>query len=285
MEFKHYEIIKSNGKAWYGINRIGYPAYIEEQIRLEKYNAHRNSIYSERECEVDCFLSVLENYSNNKLTMLDLGAGWGEWSLALHGVLQNKLIKSSLNNYYAVAVECDKEHYSNSIKNYELNGIIGNVVYGAIGNKNSKTRINSGKISSKYCGASLTYDGNFHDSKILALISGLYHRLSGQTDVVNEYTLKYIYYNKCFGDVNLLIMDIQGSESIVINNSIDIINKVDYLLIGTHGNKIHNLIKNTLSTSFNIIVDAQPNCATEIIENYIVLCRQGQDGILLCQKK
>ncbi len=284
--FKHYEVkdLNKNRLAWYGYRRKGYPETIMNQIREEKESAHKARIFSERECEVDCFLKVLSE-SNGEFNMMDLGSGWGEWSLALSGVINNKIIPTKISDYYTVAVECDKYFYDFAVENFKTNNVKGKVIYGAVSDKDGTTKINTGSISKKYCGSSLSFSGYFSNSRMLALASGCYHYFTKQTDDVPMFSLNSLI-KKYFPDkdINLIVMDIQGAETLALENLSDK-NLIEYMMIGTHGYSVHNKVKSILAESYEFIVDAPPSSITQIDDNYKVVCKKGQDGIILCKSK
>jgi FkbM family methyltransferase len=289
MYLQHFAVKNVNKKqlAWYGYKREGCPETIIKQTRREKEIAHDHGLlYSERDCEVDCFLSVLSWVNKDSLTLLDLGTGWGEWPLALGGTIKNKLIETKVKDYFALAVECDKSFFDYAYGNYLLNGIKGRVLYGAVGKEDGKTRVNVGNISKKCCGSSLSFAGYFSDSKLFARLSGMYHYLTNQTDEVEMFcidTLVEKYLPKKW--VDFIVMDVQGTEILALEGAGKTLGKANYLMIGTHGDSVHEKVKSMLVDRFDFIVDAKPNGVTTINQDYKVICQKGQDGILLCKSR
>lgn len=287
MDIKHFQVkdCNKNGLAWYGLKREGCPETILSQIRRERELAINQGVYSERDCEVDCFLSVLSGINKSSISLLDLGTGWGEWSLALHGVLNNNIISTRFKDYSTVAVECDEKFYQLACNNFLNNKVKGRVLNKAIGKYQGFTNINVGKISNQYCGSSLSFSGYFSNSRILAMLSGVYHLLSGNTKKVEMVGIDQLVNHYFDNEVNFLIMDIQGAEVLALDGIEYSLDKINYMMIGTHGNSVHEMVKEILRDDYEFIVDAKPNSITEINDEYKVICQKGQDGILLCESK
>lgn len=285
MDIKHYEIKQNDGLAWYGFKRIGCPTTITSQIRQERETANAYGLFSERECEVDCFLSVLEETKKKNFTLLDLGAGWGEWMMALVGTVKNKIIPLEIFSTYVVSVECDKKFSRIANENLVANHINGRVINAAVGDHQGITRVNTGRIAEKYCGSSLSYDGYFSDSQLLARLSGIYHSICGKTKKVDMVSIDYIASQYLDKHPDMVIMDIQGAEILALNGAKESLPFIDYLMIGTHGKSVHQKVRNMLRDKYEIVVDALPDGITEIGSGYRVMCLKGQDGILLCKRK
>lgn len=289
MRIQHIQVkdINKNGVAWYGFKREGCPETISVQSRQECELAREKGahFYSERECEVDAFLGVLSEIKKENVTLLDLGTGWGEWVLALAGAIKNKLIPMTIRNYYGVAVECDKYFYDYAWGNFASNKINAIAVYGAVGKYNGETRVNVGYLSQKCCASSLSFGGYFSGSKLFALISGAYHFLSRKTDKVPMFCIDYLIEEHMQGKVDIITMDIQGTEVMAIEGMEKSLDNIGYMMIGTHGESIHEKVKNLLQDKFDFIIDASPNRITGINDSYAVICQRGQDGILLCKSK
>jgi FkbM family methyltransferase len=287
MNIEHYQVknLNNKGLAWYGLERIGCPEIVRVMTKDEKKYAHGLGYFSERECEVDCFLQVLTDFKEEKFTMLDLGTGWGEWSMALGGVISKELIPLKANKYWTLAVESDFNFYGLVKRNLEDNGINGLAVHRAVGRQLGLTRVNGGTISNCYCGGGMTFDGYFSDSKIKALALGLYSYLRKQSYTVEMVDIDYLVSSYFGGHVNLLVMDIQGAEILALEGAKESLDDIDYLMIGTHGKSVHNKVSSMLKSHYDLVVDAPPNQFTKINNDYRVVCRKGQDGILLCKSK
>jgi len=287
MIIKHYEVkdLNKNKLAWYGFERIGCPEQVRLITKREEKLAHDKGMYSERDCEVDCFLSVLSEIKKDNVTMMDLGTGWGEWALALGGVIANKLIPLDIKTYWTLAVESDPQFFKLAEENFAANKISGMVLNRAIGQGNGYTRINVGSISEKFCGSSLTYGGYFSNSKAKSFVLGTYSLLSGNVKNVAMVSIDYLM-DDYFNDyVDLLVMDIQGAELLALEGAEKSLDKIDYMMIGTHGRSVHEKTKAMLQGKFEFVVDAKPGSVTKINKNYSVICQKGQDGILLCRQK
>ncbi|KKL69036.1 hypothetical protein LCGC14_2118980 [marine sediment metagenome] len=279
---RHYAIRKeSRGVAWYGRERVGCPESIRRQMRREGAIANANGAYSERTCEVDCFLTVLSSAQGPIFTMLDLGTGWGEWSMALVEVVKRRIVPVRFAGYRSTAVECDPYFCPIAARNTFPGAT---VRLGAISDRAGMVRINTGRISRRCCGSGLSFKGYFSGSRLLAKLLGIGHRLIKETALVPAFTIDSMMPQ--MGQVDLVVMDIQGAELLALKGAAQAIEsgRVDWWLIGTHGRKLHEKVKPLLQGRYELVVDAPSGQITDITGDYRVEIATGQDGIQLWRR-
>ncbi len=279
---RHYEIRKESREvAWYGRERVGCPEGIRRQTAAERRIARSDGAYSERDCEVDCFLTVLSSAQTPVFTMLDLGTGWGEWSMALAEVTRRRIVPVRFVGYRSTAVECDLYFCSIAARNTFPGAT---VRLGAISDKAGVVRINTGRISRRCCGSSLSFKGYFSGSRLLAKLLGIGHRLIKETALAPAFTIDSMMAQ--MGQVDLVVMDIQGAELLALKGATQAIEsgRVDWWLIGTHGRKLHEKVKLLLEGRYEMVVDAPSGQITDITGDYRVEIATGQDGIQLWRR-
>ena len=133
MDIRHYNI-PHNGTAWYGLKRLEKcwsPQAIQNLKDIESSLNYRG-VLSERQFEVDCFLSILADIETDEATIYELGAGWGEWCMAMKGAVQNRVIPLSIKDCYCIAVEAEPAHCEWAMEHFANYDIKGEVVYGAV---------------------------------------------------------------------------------------------------------------------------------------------------------
>ena len=65
--------------------------------RMSEFEERAN--INSRKQEIDIFLSVLRTINKKEVSLLELGAGWGEWCLALAGVVNFGITKTPIRKF------------------------------------------------------------------------------------------------------------------------------------------------------------------------------------------
>lgn len=209
-------------------------------------------------------LDVLNSLQKNAYNFVELGTGYGAPSLAFAGFIDNTDMFSNIKNYNIIGIEGERNHYEWT-KRILTEQIKGNV-----------------KIVN---GAVTTYDGyiNFQQGNS----ANDYGQSIGSGESVECYRLDTLLKQNNISTVDFLHIDIQGEELNVINDSIHLFNKINFMYIGTHSSHIHYSILNILNQSniFNIIFNMPINETTEFPEYGIVKPYPYMDGLIFCQNK
>lgn len=285
MRIAHYSIStpvvnkpSDNGwkQAWHGLYR---PAKCKSERANKAFKeaeelAHRNGCLSEREFEVDCFLSILADMKTDKLTMLELGAGFGEWCLATAGVIRNKIIPTNIKEFKCYAIEAEPQHKVWANEVFEAYKIPGKPIWGAISDRNGECDFSVDEDSSDCYGQSITF-GN----SLLRSIGNLARRTSIK---VPCFTLDNLFV-ETIEHANIVHMDVQGAEARVVRSGIESIRKerIDYWLIGTHNKDYNKRISKTLLPYYERVVDIKPRSIT-VSNGHKV---QVQDGMQVWKRK
>ena len=287
MQLKHYDIPHHPRKAWYGLRRNDCPAKVKEQLRRDTNKAHEIYCVSEHEFEIDCFLSILESIEKPHINLIECGAAWGEWCMALAGVFKYKLVPLTATSYYAVGIEGDFNYYAKMLHNFTFNHISGMPLYGAVADHGGTCRFNTGGISKQCCGGGMSFDGAFRGSKVLAYLLGIWHRLIRKSDMVLKMTIDDIITDYILENVDILHIDIQGSELLALQGASTAlqIGHIDYIMLGTHGKKMHSKSIEMLNSRYDIVAELQPGKINYFDDYCNVWASPGQDGMLVFKRK
>ncbi len=292
MKLKHYDIIQrdishSTHRAWYGFPRTGCPADVKAALKNDTEKAGSMNCISERELEVNCFLSILADIKKPHINLIEAGAGWGEWCLALAGVIENKIIPVEIETYLALGVVGDRQFYNHMRNNFSFNNLSARAIYGAVSNHNGYGKFNTGFISKNCCGGSMSFNGTFRGSGIAGKVLGLLNLITGRSNQVKHYTIDYLVDKYEMDCLDILHIDVQGSELLVLEGARRSLahRMIDYILIGTHAWSLHRKVKQVLESTFDIVAEAIPGQVNYIHGVFPTWIEKGQDGLLLFKRK
>ncbi len=269
-------------QAWYGYHRL---AKSWSEQRQAKFIERIKSIdkageLTETQFEIDCFLSVLADIKSKHVNMFELGAGWGEWCLALAGVVDFKIIPIVPISYRCLAVEGEPTHYEWIKEHFEKQNINGIAVHGAVSSRNGSCRFIVGGADTCY-GQSMISSSNLTFRKIIWYT---YNYIFGKTSKISMYSIDHLLQAYAFEHVDIIDVDVQGSEYQVMLGAAKSIRNglIDYLIIGTHDKRLNDTLRKLLSPRFDLIVDIYPNSIGKIDGFSPIRC---QDGIQLYRRK
>jgi len=266
MKLRHYIVPNQlNGVAWHNYHTgARYPATVQKLLRKEVAKAQRQGCISEREFEVDCFLSVLQDIKSPEITLVEAGSAWGEWCLALAGTIRFNIIPTQIALFHCIAIEADSYYTEQAMGNFAQYNIPGKVIHGALGSKTTDCLFTTGKLSWKYSGGHIT---NRHHNAVLT------------PEITIDSTVDT--------HIDILHMDIQGNEYDAIQGAMNTIRlkHIDYIIIGTHRTMYHWMLEELLSPYFNLVAQALPHSLTRIDGLPPVRTSWGQDGLQLYKRK
>ena len=251
MKLTHYELAHNPREAWYGYQRFGCPDAVKLALKRESQIAESKGCISEREFEVDLFLSILADIKKPHINLIEAGAGWGEWCMALAGVITKKIIPVSAGTYFAIGVEGDKRFYEEMQRNFKCNHLSARAIHGAVSNNGGFCRFNTGFISKTHCGGSMSFKGTFKGRAIGSTLLGLSNVIFGKSSLIQEYPVDWLATRYNMPCVDILHIDTQGSELLVLEGANNRLGRglIDYILIGTHAPNLHSEVKAMLANS------------------------------------
>lgn len=197
---------------------------------------HANMEITSHNSESDMFDEILEKIHNKKNpVMIEVGSWWAFWSLSFR-----KKYPDGKN----ILVELGKRHISIGINNFKLNNFSETHYWGGffLGDSNTYSNLESNYYFEKL-------PNEYFDENLIGKMVG------PELNFVDIYSIEKL------DKIDLLHMDIQGSEMNLINDlflnyNFLLRDKIDNMVIATHSDKIHNDLKSILSESgFNFIKD------------------------------
>jgi FkbM family methyltransferase len=270
-------------QAWYGYYRMTkcwkrLKIQVEEQVKAVRAKGELDELHFEQ----DCFLSVLADIKKKHVNMLELGAGWGEWCLALAGTLDYKIIPVIPDSYRCLAVEGDPTHYQWLKEHFERQNINGVIVHGAVSDRNGSCRFGINNAPDACYGQAIVPP---HKPGLRGFISGLYNFVSRKKTIeIPTYTVDHLVKTYGFEHVDIIDIDVQGAEYQVLLGAAQSIDNclIDYLLIGTHSSKLNEELGKLLAPKFDLIIDIFPNSVGTVEGFPPIRC---QDGMQLYKRK
>ena len=276
MKIQHFDIQAPNTKPPKGWTQLW-----SGKLRLtECWNDTLTNV-SEQEFERDCFLSVLNDIEREEVSLIEVGAGYGEWCLALAGTIENKLIDCVPTKYKCLAIEAEPKHYEWCRKHFAAQHINGNVIFGAVSNKNGECRFNSETNPAKHYGQSMSFainEGSLRE-RVSQTLVGVRNLVKGKAVKVPMFTLDSLIREHA----NIVHMDVQGAELKVLEGARESIERglIDYWLIGTHKREYNDVIKRMLEHKYECVVSLLP-FSTNAFDGRVVKCN---DGIQLWRRR
>lgn len=209
-----------------------------EQVKKRACRRLPNNL-NEVDLERQLFLNIINNLKKDHITMFELGAGWGEWSMALAGAIDFKMIPCQAKSYRCLALEAEPTHYKWTKEHFEKQNIKGDAVFGAINAVDGECRFMAKEEPIANYGQHLAPEGNLS---------------------VPGYSIDTLMKNPEFQTLDILHMDVQGAEFMALQGAIEAIKhrKIEYILIGTHSYDGNEHIKKFLSNNYDVVVDIEP---------------------------
>jgi len=225
------------------------------------------------------------NKKKKNLNILDLGSGWGKWSII------NSKISLIFNNvdYKFTNVEALKKRENQLKKVLKLNKFRSQNIISI----NQPVDISAKKVNF-YNGKTLEWFGQsitINDHKINK-VKNFFNRIFNKYNIL--YNLNTITLENIISDeiIDLCLMDIQGLELDLIDKNIDFIKKkMRYLIIGTHNKNTemsknrdnHNNLLNLLNNvNFEILFECKEKEAKNF---YGINITCAEDGIIVAKNK
>ncbi len=214
------------------------------------YKNIEEGILKESEIERQIFLNIIQQINKNEICMMELGAGRGDWCLALAGTIDHRLIPCQALRYKCLAVEAEPTHYEWTREHFECQNINAIAVHGAVGGRDGSCRFYA------VADPSDNYGQHINDEK-------------GNLEVPC-YTIPTLCEKYGLEHVDILHMDIQGAEVDAVEGFLPCFDRlpIDYFMIGTHKTgETNERIIGMLSDAYEVLADIPPR-AGELMTDF-----------------
>ncbi len=234
----------------------------------------------EQEFEIDCFLSILSDIRRDKVVLIEPGAGWGEWCVALDGAIKNRVIPMVPKACYCLAVEAEPVHCRWTQEHFNSLGVNGDVVHGAVFNKCGTCRFNTDTSPGTHYGQRVSFM-HWREKSILL---GFYNLLFGKALKVPMYTIDSLVSKYGLKHVDIVQMDVQYAECEVVEGCVKSIDAgmIDYFMISTHKPEYNDRINNMLCHKYNLCVNLSPLEVGHVRGFPPIHC---QDGLMVFKRR
>ena len=284
MEIQHYNIKQTSNstkvgwhQCWHGLSRLEECNALKtaELHRTIKEEAHRLGCLSWIEFEVDILLSLITRIKTLGMTMIELGAGYGEWCIASTGVVRNNLVPTEVKSIKCYAVEAEPTHAKWTRQHFNELKLEGKVFECAISGENGICQFTLEDDPSYYYGQSMVHSGG--------IIQAINKLIKKRRIHVHEQTLDTLISDMGLLGTVIVIMDVQDAEIEVLKGAENTIkNKlVDYWIIATHNKRYHQQLQNLLIPHYSLEIDMKPYT----IAKYKDIKVKVWDGIQIYSKK
>lgn len=284
MEIQHYNIKRVGNPArvgwhmcWHGLSRLEecIGPKTTKLIHTISEEARRLGCLSEGEFEVDVLLSLIKDTKTSRMTMIELGAGYGRWCITATGVIRNNLVPTKVKSVKCYAIEAEPTHAKWTRQHFNELKLEGKVFECAISDKDGICQFALENDPSYYYGQSTVHSGGIIQA-INRLVRKKRIRVCKQTldTLINDMEL--------LGTV-IVNMDVQSAEVGVLKGAENTVKNelVDYWIIGTHNKRYHQQLQDLLMPHYKLEVDMKPNTITKYNDMQIKV----QDGIQIYSKK
>jgi FkbM family methyltransferase len=213
------------------------------------------------------FLSIVELYAGKTINFFELGAGRADWCMILAGAVNYGLVENPPKSYRVLAIEAEPKHFEWTRRCIEEQGINGIPVWGAISDKVGK------------CQFLADTDPLVHFGQRIAHVNE-----SGVE--VSMYTVDSLREEYLFDQIQMIHMDVQGSEADAIHGCSESLKqgKIDHIIIATHNAKVEDEIKQALASTHDLIADL-PKGGRLSFPNFSRLVIGKGDGVQVWQRK
>jgi FkbM family methyltransferase len=184
--------------------------------------------------------------AKSRFTMLELGAGFGRWTVNAAAALRR--FRPDLR-YRFVAVEAEPTHFRWLRAHTRENGLWR-------WSRRGTCRLVRAAVSSRSDGREQFYVGDSARWYGQALVRPENAGFVGQTVAVPTVTLGALL--ERFDATDLVDMDIEGAELEVLEEAAPLLGRVKHLFVETHGDETHTAVRSLVGRTHELVANAPP---------------------------
>lgn len=229
---------------WHGLwqlNEVRSPRKYTEDSKT--HSKPQSDLLGEEDVERQVFLHAMASAETDVFSLVELGAGRGDWTLAGAGVVRFQLLGASQTpaEFLGIAVEAEPQHYEWTRLHLEVQSVDALALHAAVSNKAGYIRFDASPNPADNYGQSVRSDGNI---------------------VVPAITIDQIVFEESnFPAAPTVIhMDIQGSELFALFGSKRTLVEAppQFLIVATHARPLAALIKFCMSPLYRVLLSIKP---------------------------
>ncbi len=252
---------------WHGLHQLRKVKTDEKRLldQEEDLVARRAGALTERDVEIQVFRNALGLIDAPQITMFELGAGRGDWCLALAGVVQHGLVPLKATSYRCLALEGEPTHYAWTAEHFAKQGLNGVAVHGAVSDRDGTCRFRAHKAPDESYGQGVDEQGNIE---------------------VPCYTVDTLMERHGFQELQLIHMDVQGMEYAALLGAQHALKegRIHMLHIGTHGgDELDEKIIALLGPAWEVLFRVPASAG--LVDTPFGQANFPKDGILLMRRR
>lgn len=192
--------------------------------------------FNESEFEDFCELTIIEKIKKEEMVFVELGAGPGNQSIDVSGMVDYHLCNTGVKKVRCYAVEAEPTHFRWLQDTFRYNKFLGHTLFGAISDKIGWGTFDTSRVPEDNYGQALCKNGG---------------------TPVPLYTVDYLmeaFHIEC---IDLLHMDVQGEEFNALQGASSTIKagKIDYIIECPHTVELGVLIKDFLDPYYECVIN------------------------------
>lgn len=253
---------------WHGYHQMRKVKSDDKRLldRQEDQEAVAHGALTERDVEIQVFCNALSMIDSPVINMFELGAGRGDWCLALAGVVDHKIVPLAASGYRCLALEGEPSHFQWTREHFEKQGINGVAVHGAVSSYDGTCRFRAQKAPEE------SYGQGIDDAK-------------GNIEV-SCFRIDSLMEKYGFDHLHLIHMDVQGVEYEALQGAKKALEagRIDILHIGTHGgDELDEKIIELVGPAYEVLFRVPASAG--VVDTCFGRAHFPKDGILLLKKK
>jgi len=210
-----------------------------------------NQYYRTGHLELFAFLSLMEYYHGRHVNFFQLGAGLGNWCMALEGITRFKRTPGPAS-YRALAAEAEPTHFWWMQECFTLQNVNAIAVEGAVCDRVGTQQFLAATDPLTHYGQHIATEKDIQiGNGVITVQSWTVDHLRGLFD---------------FDRIHIVQMDVQRAEVEVVRGCKDSIagGAIDFFLIETHNEKIEMELKGLLSPAYDLAIELPRNGRLEL---------------------
>ena len=254
---------KRTGYGYFQMDKVQSQVKIDRDIRTHK-TVSGPLLKGEGFIEQQFFLNIMRNLEGH-VNIMELGAGRGDWCLALAGIVNFNLIDHNISSYKCYAVEGEPTHFEWTKTHFEEQGINAVAIHGAISKENGECKFYAKEDPSDHYGQCIHDDGDI---------------------IVPTFSLDYLVDKYQIDKIDILHVDIQGAEYDMLLGAVQTLKqkKIKYMMIGMHRPEFNEKIKEFLKP-YGYEVQFSALCHSGFNETPFGNANLSVDGLLVLECK